>query len=69
MMRHAINQVPQPSKQFTVRKRIWGQEVKKEEKWVVSHIKENSVVIGISITPINTIESLGELNIAYTLAN
>jgi hypothetical protein len=34
-----------------------------------SYIKEDSVMIGISITPINTIKSLGELYIAYTLAN
>ncbi len=34
-----------------------------------SYIKEDSVMIGISIIPINTIKSLGELHIAYTLAN
>jgi len=28
--RHAINQAPQPSKQFTLRKRIWG--VSQEEE-------------------------------------
>ncbi len=30
-----------------------------------SHIKENSVVICISITPIDTIKSLGKLHITY----
>jgi hypothetical protein len=37
-MRHAINQAPQPSKQFTIRKRIWGvsQEEEEEEGETVS---------------------------------
>lgn len=37
--------------------------------WIVSYIKEDCVSVGVTIVPVNTIESLRKLNVADLLSN